>query len=328
MSADPEREAQIRRICRTLNKANPLRIAAERLLTDTNASTRSNLFVTYPFELYPQAYDKELSLAYWIIEHTPPSAAKRESDLDALHRFVSSRISSLGHAAVWTRSIAAVGTIVATLTVLVPTVYVLFLPTVRPTKLSLASLVILIVASGTVSFAQLSEYIMKKRCGRILPALKLLGNIGKAESTGFVAKALRYNASREGALTSLQSIVGRLGPEDYGGVSRRSMSLLCEALAHSDETAAELLLQVLAVVGDGSCIQPVLIAKNQFDGTDASVAAERLLPILYSRLIQQTNSTTLLRSHVGGSTEGELLRPAAGSFQGDSEELLRASERQ
>lgn len=328
MPTDVYPTCKIRRICNNINTENPYRVAAEQLLADKCGRLNPLLNITYPFDVRCECSEDMFLLVIWIIEHSTLDEAQHNAVLVALHHFVSNRIAMLGPISIRSLSCGTVGLITAAV-LAVLLVAMAIAADGKGMDLAVIGLFIcgiVTVLKGITSIVPYSDRVRERRCVRLLPAIRLLGTVGTAESAGIVAMALRYPAAHDTALVALRNIVERLVPEDLGTVSSRSLLNICDALSRVDDTAAIVLLRALDSIGDGSCIRAVLGAEVLYSGTEIASAAARLLPVLHERSEQRIQSTTLLRANtLRGTAKAELLRIVSQNHKDDVDVLLRTS---
>lgn len=151
----------------------------------------------------------------------------------------------------------------------------------------------------------------------------------------FETRSLRLSSPRplrEAAAAALPSVLARLTPEHYGQIRMETMSNLCRALNHPDDTLVIAVLNALGVVGDTQALSFVekLAKGGGRAGKDKRIqaAASEALTRIQARINARNARQELLRASSPQDTPPEmLLRPAAGSSLTDPLQLLRSAAR-
>lgn len=156
--------------------------------------------------------------------------------------------------------------------------------------------------------------------------LEALSKLADPASLGTSVNATKHAAVRDAATAALARITANLRPEHYGAVPNDTVPSLCKALDWANPDASQIILNALAVIGDGRAIQMVERIVQNPATPEIGTAAFELLPILRQREMESKAPTQLLRA---GSRpydkESELLRAAVCTKADEPELLLRAS---
>jgi hypothetical protein len=173
--------------------------------------------------------------------------------------------------------------------------------------------------------------------GRLSLKVEALGRLGVPASIPTIVIAMLAGSPlgivrplRTVAVSALAEVTARLRPEDYAALPGQTVPLLCRALEQADPEAKLVVLQALAVIGDGRAIRAVERIANMTQIPEVREAATNLLPILHQRAEESQAAGLLLRpSNATEDGEKVLLRAAAGGGAGTDERemLMRGSER-
>ena len=137
---------------------------------------------------------------------------------------------------------------------------------------------------------------------------------------------MKYAVVRDAATSALAKVTANLRPDHYGTLPGDTIPSLCKALDWANSDAKLVILNALAVIGDGRAIASVERLERKPPTPDVGTAASDLLPILRHRDMESKAPTQLLRSSIQANEgEQELLRAAASASADDPDMLLRAA---
>lgn len=156
--------------------------------------------------------------------------------------------------------------------------------------------------------------------------LEALSKLADPTSLGTSANATKHAVVRDAATSALAKITANLRPEHFGAVPNDTVPSLCNALDWANTAESQVILNALAVIGDGRAIKTIERLSQNPPTPEIGTAALELLPILRQREIESKAPAQLLRA---GSRpqdkESELLRAVAAGGEHDPNVLLRAS---
>lgn len=333
---ESEEREKIEQICGTIGRTHPLRAQARAVLADpdTRLGTVQPVLraLLRPSRLWPQ----ERVVASWLIAHADWSEAQRGALSDALSLAVDKATKARRRnrnllrwfqRGMVSSFVLCLTYVVLGLCRLLPN-YMRFDSSYSPiVSICLVTLTLSVAGAilgccDTVSFSSLID---RFRLRHMRPAVEALGQLGHPASLATIGTAATFDPLQDVAATALMQVTAGLRPEHYGALPQPSVPALCTALTAAAPETVPVLLQALAVIGDGRAIKPVENLAATDIRLDVRATATQLLPILHQRDQESKAASLLLRASASPEASQTLLRAVREQSTTDPTQLLRAT---
>jgi len=330
---EDEKNKPIEELCRRLRKDHALRLQAQWVLADPQAPVQNPKSVQRAL-LNPSIFrSKERAVASWLVRHANWTEDQRAALSETLSGVVDKALKSVGRKHVLSRWIwrgVVTSSLLGLLYFRYPKSWAASFSIPECCCLGLFTLAVVwkILTAG-ISFPPLLASLLDveaRRLKKLGPVVEALGDLGQPAATAPLATASTHRALQDVATSALKKVTLKLRPDDYGTLPLPAIPALCNALTTTSPKAVPIILQALAVIGDGRAVEKVAYLASTDIRSEVRAAAAELLPILQERDRNSRVSSMLLRASQAPEESGQtLLRPSWEQPTTDPSQLLRAA---